>query len=263
MHAFGARMQLRRERWQVAEKKETSGRVTLVTGASRGIGLECARRLADAGHQVVGFARAPMRGEFPGLLVEVDAQDRSAVAACVSRLAGEFAFNGLVNNVGMVVPQGLDDITLDAYDRTFEVNVTTALLCAQALAPSMRAQGFGRIVNISSEVVLGLRLRTAYSAAKAALLSFTRTWALELARDGITVNAVAPGPVETDFFNANNPVGSAERQRKVDRTPIGRIAAPSDIANAVSFFMQAESGFVTGQCLHVDGGSSIGSSAFA
>jgi hypothetical protein len=124
----------------------------------------------------------------------------------------------------------------------------------------MQSQQFGRIVNIASEVVLGMTKRTAYAAAKAVLMSFTRTWALELAGHGITVNSISPGPVDTEFFAANNPSGSAIRQSKVDRIPRGRIGLPSDISNAVGFFMLAESEFVTGQNLYVCGGSSLGSS---
>jgi len=237
-------------------------RITLITGATRGIGLACAQALCARGHRVVGLARHPARGEFPGELVVVDAADRAATGAAVADLARRHAFNGLVNNVGMVTPQRLGTVDLDVYDRTFEVNTTTALLCAQALIPAMQSARFGRIVNIASEVVLGLTERTAYAAAKAAVMSFTRTWALELAGDGITVNSVAPGPVDTDLFALNNPPGSAVRQKKVDRIPIGRIGRPEDIANALAFFMAAETGFVTGQCLYVCGGSSLGSSSF-
>jgi NAD(P)-dependent dehydrogenase (short-subunit alcohol dehydrogenase family) len=104
--------------------------------------------------------------------------------------------------------------------------------------------------------------RTAYAAAKAAVQSFSRTWALELAVDGITVNTVAPGPVDTALFALNNPPGSEIRRRKLDRIPVGRLGEPDDIANAVAFFMADASSFVTGQCLYVCGGSSLGSSSF-
>lgn len=237
-------------------------RVTLITGASKGIGLACASLLAERGHTVVGLSRNAPSGRFPGVLHLVDLADRQALAQTLSTLTAQYRFNGLVNNVGYVTPQLLDVVDLGAYDRTFEVNATSAMLCAQALSPGMQAQRFGRIVNIASEVVLGMTRRTAYAAAKAVLMSFTRTWALELASHGITVNSVSPGPVDTEFFAANNPVGSAVRQSKVDRIPRGRIGLPADIANAVGFFMLAESEFVTGQNLFVCGGSSLGSSSF-
>lgn len=237
-------------------------RVTLITGASKGIGLACASLLADRGHTVVGLARHATDDRFPGALHLVDLADRQELAAMLHTLTAQYQFNGLVNNVGYVTPQLLDVVDLAAYDRTFEVNATSAMLCAQALSPGMQAQRFGRIVNIASEVVLGMTRRTAYAGAKAVLMSFTRTWALELAGHGITVNSVSPGPVDTEFFAANNPSGSAIRQSKVDRIPRGRIGLPTDIANAVGFFMLAESEFVTGQNLYVCGGSSLGSSSF-
>lgn len=236
-------------------------RATLITGASKGIGLACAGLLAERGHTVVGLARHATDGRFPGALHLVDLADRGALAAMMVELTDRYQFTGLVNNVGYVTPQRLDAVDLAAYDRTFEINATSALLCAQALLPGMKAQRFGRIVNIASEVVLGMTGRTAYAAAKAALMSFTRTWALELAGHGITVNSVSPGPVDTELFAANNPRGSAIRQSKVDRIPRGRIGLPSDIANAVGFFMLDESEFVTGQNLYVCGGSSLGSSS--
>ena len=126
-------------------------------------------------------------------------------------------------------------------DQTFEINASSAMSCAQALSPGMQAQRSGRIgniVNIASGVVLGMTKRNAHTAVKALLLSFTRTWALELADQGITVSSVSPGPVDTDFFASNNPPGSAIRQSKVDRTPRGRTGRPADVANAIGFFMQ-------------------------
>ena len=110
--------------------------------------------------------------------------------------------------------------------------------CAQALSPGMQAQRFGRIANIAGGVVLEMTIRNAHTAVKALLLSFTDTWALELANQGITVNSVSPGPVDTDLFASNNPPGSAIRQCTVDRIPRRRTGRPADVANAVGFFMQ-------------------------
>ncbi len=157
-------------------------------------------------------------------------------------------------------PQLLGDMDLADFDAVMQVNAGCALQCAQACLPAMRGQHFGRVVNIASELALGLPTRSAYGAAKAALVSLARTWALELAVDGITVNAVAPGAVETGLFRENNPPGSSERARKLARIPAGRLGDPADIANAVAFFMSAESAWTTGQTLYVDGGSSLGAS---
>ena len=123
----------------------------------------------------------------------------------------------------------------------------------------MKEQGQGRIVNISTELILGAPTRTAYGGAKAALASASRTWALELAEFGITVNTIAPGPVDTEFFRQNNPEDSRIRQEKLDRIPLGRFANPSDIANMAAFLLSSEANYITGQMFHVDGGSSIAS----
>ncbi|MEO1860158.1 MAG: SDR family oxidoreductase, partial [Verrucomicrobiales bacterium] len=120
----------------------------------------------------------------------------------------------------------------------------------------------GRIINISTELILGAPTRTAYGGSKAALVSVSRTWALELAKYGVTVNAIAPGPVDTELFRRNNPEGSAIRAEKLARIPLGRLGSPRDIASVVKFLMSDEAGYITGQTLHIDGGSSIASAPF-
>lgn len=233
-------------------------RTTLITGASTGIGRRTAEHLAASGHHIVNLDLNPPEGDFPGDSFVVDLSDRAAVREMLADVSGRYAFNGLLNNVGAVGQQSLEEIDLDVFDKVVEVNLVTAIQCAQAVLPSMKEQGFGRIVSISSELILGIGLRTAYSGTKAALVSFTRTWALELAGYGVTVNAIAPGPVETDFFMANNPIGSPQREGKLRRIAVGRFGQTSDIANAIGFLMQEESEFVTGQTIFVDGGSGIG-----
>lgn len=233
-------------------------RTFLVTGASKGIGLAVAQRLNADGHQVVGLARGADARDFPGTLIAVDLADRAQTQATLDRLASEYEFDGLVNNVGLVKPQRLGTIDLDALDSVMSLNLHPAVQAAQALLPRMREQGWGRIVNISSLTVLGIVERTAYAAAKSALVSFSRSWALELATTGITVNSVAPGPTETELFRANNAPGSEGERRYLDAVPMKRFGKPAEIAAAIAFLLSEDASFITGQTLFVDGGASVG-----
>jgi len=139
-----------------------------------------------------------------------------------------------------------------------DLNVRPALQLSQALLPGMRSARFGRIVNVTSLVTRGLPFRSSYAAAKSALESLTRTMAIELAPNGVTANAVAPGPTETELFRENNPKGGEGEKRYLAKVPMGRFAAPEEIAAAIVFLAGDNAGFITGQTLFVDGGSSLG-----
>jgi NAD(P)-dependent dehydrogenase (short-subunit alcohol dehydrogenase family) len=237
-------------------------RTFLITGASKGIGRALSIRLAAEGHRVIGLARGADDPSFPGTLVSVDLTDRDATANVLEGLVDRYAFDGVINNAGFVRLAGLEAVDPDDLEASLRHNLTPALQTVQALLPGMRRRGWGRIVNLSSLVVLGVTNRTAYAAAKAAMMSFTRTWALELAQTGITVNAVAPGPTETELFRQNTPVGSEAEQRFLSLVPMKRFGKPEELAAAVAFLLSEEAGFITGQTLFVDGGASVGKAAF-
>jgi NAD(P)-dependent dehydrogenase (short-subunit alcohol dehydrogenase family) len=233
-------------------------RTFLVTGASKGIGRALSERLATAGHQVVGLARRADDQSFPGTLVPVDLGDRHATDKVLAELTQRYTFDGVVNNVGFIRLGRLGEIDLDDLENALTLNLRPAVQTVQAVLPAMLARGWGRVVNLSSLVVLGVAERSTYAAAKSAMISFTRTWALELARTGITVNAIAPGPVETEMFRENTAEGSEAEKRFMTMVPMNRLGKPDELAASIAFLLSEDASFITGQTLFVDGGASIG-----
>jgi 3-oxoacyl-[acyl-carrier protein] reductase len=232
-------------------------RRVLVTGASRGIGHAVASRLSAAGHSPVGLARTRV-SVFPGEFHEVDLADREATQRALDAVLEAGPVDAVVNNVGLVRPAYLPDVNLDDLHDVYDLTVRVAVQVTQAVLPGMTAQRWGRIVNLSSLVTVGMPERTAYGAAKAALDFCTRAWAGELARTGITVNSVAPGPTETELFRENNPPGSPGERRYLSVVPAGRFGRPTELAAAICFLLSEDAGFITGQTLRVDGGASVG-----
>ena len=231
----------------------------VVTGGARNIGQAIALRLQLDGYRVIVLdIETPQAASLQADAHVVDLSDIDATQQVLETIANTQPVTCLVNNVGIVRPAMLEEANLEDFDLLMHLNVRSALMCTQALLPAMRAQGHGRIVMNASRVVLGKEARTLYSATKGALQAMARTWALELAADGITVNCVAPGPIATTAFWENNPPDSAQARRIIDNIPVQRMGTPEDVANAVSFFCAPESSFVTGQTLFVCGGVTVG-----
>jgi NAD(P)-dependent dehydrogenase (short-subunit alcohol dehydrogenase family) len=229
----------------------------LVTGASRGIGAAVAARCMAEGWRVIGVSRNPA----PDAAFEQRAIDLAApgAAEAMRDLARATRPSGLVANAGLVAAGALDAISDADFDATMRLNVQSAIWAVQAVAPMMREAGFGRIVLIGSRAALGKAERGVYGASKAAVAGLARSLALELARDGVTVNCVSPGPIDTGLFAVNQPPGSAGRARIEATIPVGRLGAPGEVAAAVAYFLSPDAGFTTGQTLQVCGGLSVGS----
>ena len=235
-------------------------RVAAVTGGSAGIGLGICERLLADGYEVVSLARRACPIAHPKLhSIEVDLIDRAATAEAAAELVRRFEPTTLVHNAGVIRPALLADVKLDDLDALVELHLACAVQLVQAALPAMRAQRFGRVVLLSSRAAVGLATRTAYSATKAGMLGMARTWALELAADGITVNVVAPGPIRTDMFFDVVAQGSDKERALAAAVPVKRLGEAADVARAVAFFTSPDAGFVTGQVLYVCGGTSVGS----
>ena len=236
-------------------------KMVVVTGGSRGIGAATCEKLLSKGYGVISLSRTePASTDIVHLPCDLtDTDGRRAVFANLSKRDDVF---GLVNNAGVATPNLIKEFDHQIYAGVMDVNTTSVAELSAAVVPSLIKNKQGRVVNISSELILGFATRTAYSASKAADASFAKTWALELGQYNICCNAIAPGPVETELFVKNNPPGSAIRQQKLDKIPLGRFGQPEDVANKVAFLMSEEASFITGQTLYVCGGSSLGSVPF-
>lgn len=235
--------------------------VVVVTGGSAGIGQGIVDHFLDAGASVInldvkeGEREASPRYRFH----KVDLCDADATREVASELAANYSVSHLVNNAGNPLPGFLEEVSDEDFHRGVQLQLHAPIILAQAFTPVMVKNGFGRIINITSRAALGKKARSIYSATKSGLAALTRTWALELGEKGITVNAISPGPVMTELFKKNNPPEIA--QQLVASTVVGRAGEPADIARAVLFLADRRNGYITGQVLHVCGGSSLGSAA--
>jgi NAD(P)-dependent dehydrogenase (short-subunit alcohol dehydrogenase family) len=232
----------------------------VVTGGAAGIGAALCQAFLDQGFEVICLDR-----NIPALVharlhaVAVDLTDLDSLRVVADEVAGRFDVTHLVHNAGVIRPNLIENVTTEDMAALSALHLTAPLILLQAFLPAMKAAGSGRVVLISSRAALGLATRTAYAATKAGMIGLGRTWALELARHGITVNMVAPGPIgSTPMFEALVPPESEVESRIAGAIPVGRLGRPADVAHAVMFFASAASDFVTGQVLYVCGGASVG-----
>jgi 3-oxoacyl-[acyl-carrier protein] reductase len=228
----------------------------LITGATKGIGRAISDLLMEQGQSVIGISRNP-DPSFKGQLFLADLSNSSSRNQVFKEITASFPIDRLVNNIGFNQIQGLPDITSQYYQKIIDLNLTVTLELTQAVLPSMLALGYGRIVNIASRSMLGRKNSSVYAAAKAGLVGFTKSWAIELAPSSITVNCVAPGPIETEMFNRNNPIGSPARKSMLDAIPMNRLGDPREVASAAIYFLSKSASFTTGQTIFVCGGASI------
>lgn len=237
---------------------QKDARTVAVTGGNAGIGAAITRSLLDDGARVINISRRePAFADERLHTILGDLADPGELERIGIEVAALGA-TGLVHNAGVIRPAPMEAVVDADLDYLVNLHLRAAIHLGQAMLPAMTAAGSGRIVLISSRGALGLQGRTAYAATKAGMIGMARTWALELAGRGITVNVVSPGPVETEMFHELIPEDSEHKRRVAASIPVGRIGRPEDVATAVRFFLDPSADFITGQNLFVCGGASLG-----
>ncbi|AOV04772.1 MULTISPECIES: SDR family NAD(P)-dependent oxidoreductase [Delftia] len=233
--------------------------VTVVSGASNGIGRAIAEALLAQGRAVVNLDYVLPDWSHPLLVsYQADLTSEQATAEAAARIAAAHNVVALVNNAGATRPGTIDNASTRHLDDVVGLHLRAPMLLVQAFLPTLRACGEGRIVNMSSRAALGKPDRIVYSATKAGLIGLTRTLAMELGRNRITVNALGPGPIATELFTKSNPEGAPQTQRILNSIAVGRMGTPEDVARAALFFLSPDNGFVTGQVLYICGGTTLG-----
>ncbi len=238
-------------------------RVAIITGGARGIGKATAARFLKEGARVAVWDVAVEAGEsvaeewssqgYQCRFYRVDTTGLEAVLTAAAEVAKDFGrIDILVNNAGITRDASMKKMTPEQWQEVIDVNLTGVFNCTKAVYPYMAEQGYGRILNAASVVGLyGNFGQTNYVAAKAGVIGMTKVWAREFGRKGITVNAVAPGFIQTDMVQTI-PEEIVEDLKK--RTPVGRLGTPADVAAAYAFLASEEAGFINGATLSVDGG---------
>jgi 3-oxoacyl-[acyl-carrier protein] reductase len=244
---------------------DVEGLIAVVTGGAQGIGAGVAAVLATQGAKVALLDNRPdaldqTRRQMTQSGWQVTAQVcdvtvKEQVAAAFSAVAGKWGgVDVLVNNAGAIRDAAFLKMQEKDWDDVLDANLRSQFLCCQAAIPYMLANGFGRIVNISSRAMKGSRGQANYAAAKGGVISLTKSLAIEFAAKGITANAVCPGLIDTPMFHS---MPQKLKEKLVDTVPVGRIGQPEDIGRAVAFFAGRSAGYITGQFFFVCGGRSL------
>ncbi|WP_137389894.1 SDR family NAD(P)-dependent oxidoreductase [Rhodoligotrophos defluvii] len=247
---------------------DLTGRTAFITGGGGGLGTMACRTLADAGAAVAVVARSLDKCEAvaqsirerggKAQAIQADVLDTAQITAAMDKAEQELGpIDILINNAGITSPKRLLDLAEEEWDRIIDVSLKGAFLCTKAVAPRMIGRGRGRIINMGSILsARALARRSAYAAAKAGLVNFTRACAIELGPHGITVNALGPTVIVTDLNRDLVAKHPQYYQVIIDRTPLGRLGQISDLEGPLLFLASDAAGFVSGQALYVDGGYS-------